>query len=166
MDYKETLHMPKTAFEMRGNLTKKEPGFQKRWQDEKLYEKMLERRKGAESFVLHDGPPYANGDIHLGHALNKVLKDVIVKSHFMEGYNTPYIPGWDTHGLPIETAVTKLGYDRKKMGIAEFRKTKSSRIKSLIKTARDNGMAVGEYLFELMAGDQDSIETLSFYLEE
>lgn len=83
---------------------------------------MLERRKGAESFVLHDGPPYANGDIHLGHALNKVLKDVIVKSHFMEGYNTPYIPGWDTHGLPIETAVTKLGYDRKKMGIAEFRK--------------------------------------------
>ena len=122
MDYKETLHMPKTAFEMRGNLTKKEPGFQKRWQDEKLYEKMLERREGAESFVLHDGPPYANGDIHLGHALNKVLKDVIVKSHFMEGYNTPYIPGWDTHGLPIETAVTKLGYDRKKMGIAEFRK--------------------------------------------
>lgn len=114
--------MPKTAFEMRGNLTKKEPGFQKRWQDEKLYEKMLERRKGAESFVLHDGPPYANGDIHLGHALNKVLKDVILKSHFMEGYNTPYIPGWDTHGLPIETAVTKLGYDRKKMGIAEFRK--------------------------------------------
>ena len=76
MDYKETLHMPKTAFEMRGNLTKKEPGFQKRWQDEKLYEKMLERREGAESFVLHDGPPYANGDIHLGHALNKVLKDV------------------------------------------------------------------------------------------
>ena len=122
MDYKETLHMPKTAFEMRGNLTKKEPGFQKRWQDEKLYEKMLERREGAESFVLHDGPPYANGDIHLGHALNKVLKDVIIKSHFMEGYKTPYIPGWDTHGLPIETAVTKLGYDRKKMGIAEFRK--------------------------------------------
>ena len=113
MDYKETLHMPKTAFEMRGNLTKKEPGFQKRWQDEKLYEKMLERREGAESFVLHDGPPYANGDIHLGHALNKVLKDVIIKSHFMEGYKTPYIPGWDTHGLPIETAVTKLGYDRK-----------------------------------------------------
>ena len=69
MDYKETLHMPKTAFEMRGNLTKKEPGFQKRWQDEKLYEKMLERRKGAESFVLHDGPPYANGDIHLGLSL-------------------------------------------------------------------------------------------------
>ena len=81
MDYKETLHMPKTAFEMRGNLTKKEPGFQKRWQDEKLYEKMLERREGAESFVLHDGPPYANGEIHMGHALNKVLKDSLKLLH-------------------------------------------------------------------------------------
>jgi isoleucyl-tRNA synthetase len=122
MDYKDTLHMPKTAFEMRGNLTKKEPGFQKRWQDEHLYEKMLARRQDAKPFVLHDGPPYANGDIHLGHALNKVLKDVINKSKYMQGYKVPYIPGWDTHGLPIETAVTKLGYDRKKMPLAEFRK--------------------------------------------
>lgn len=122
MDYKDTLQMPKTSFEMRGNLAKKEPKFQQRWQDEHLYEKMLERREGAEPFVLHDGPPYANGDIHLGHALNKVLKDVINKSKFMEGYRVPYIPGWDTHGLPIETAVTKLGYDRKKIGIPEFRK--------------------------------------------
>ena len=114
--------MPKTSFEMRGNLTKKEPGFQKRWQDEKLYEKMLERHAGAENYVLHDGPPYANGDIHLGHALNKILKDVINKSKYMQGYRVPYIPGWDTHGLPIETAVTKQGYDRKKIGVAEFRK--------------------------------------------
>lgn len=122
MDYKDTLHMPKTAFEMRGNLVKKEPKFQKRWQDIDLYGKMLEKRKDAKPFVLHDGPPYANGDIHLGHALNKILKDVINRSHFMAGYQVPYIPGWDTHGLPIETAVTKAGYDRKKMGIAEFRK--------------------------------------------
>lgn len=122
MDYKETLHMPKTAFEMRGNLPKKEPGIQQEWQEKHLYEKMLEQRKDAKPFVLHDGPPYANGDIHLGHALNKILKDVIIRSHYMEGYKVPYIPGWDTHGLPIETAVTKLGYDRKKMGIAEFRK--------------------------------------------
>lgn len=122
MDYKDTLLMPKTAFEMRGNLAKKEPGFQKRWQDEHLYEAMLEKREGCEPFVLHDGPPYANGDIHLGHALNKIIKDVINKSKFMEGYKVPYIPGWDTHGLPIETAVTKLGYDRKKIGIPEFRK--------------------------------------------
>lgn len=122
MDYKETLHMPKTAFEMRGNLPKKEPGIQQEWQEKHLYEKMLEQRKDAKPFILHDGPPYANGDIHLGHALNKILKDVIIRSHYMEGYKVPYIPGWDTHGLPIETAVTKLGYDRKKMGIAEFRK--------------------------------------------
>lgn len=122
MDYKDTLQMPKTSFEMRGNLAKKEPGIQQHWQEEHLYEKMLDKREGCESYVLHDGPPYANGDIHLGHAMNKVLKDVIVKSKFMEGYKVPYIPGWDTHGLPIETAVTKLGYDRKKIGIAEFRK--------------------------------------------
>lgn len=122
MDYKDTLQMPKTSFEMRGNLAKKEPGIQQHWQDEHLYEKMLDKREGCESYVLHDGPPYANGDIHLGHAMNKVLKDVIVKSKFMEGYKVPYIPGWDTHGLPIETAVKKLGYDRKKIGIAEFRK--------------------------------------------
>ena len=122
MDYKDTLHMPKTDFEMRGNLVKKEPKFQKRWQDIDLYGKMLEKRKDAQPFVLHDGPPYANGDIHLGHALNKILKDVINRSKYMAGYQVPYIPGWDTHGLPIETAVTKAGYDRKKMGIAEFRK--------------------------------------------
>ncbi|MBQ0064675.1 MAG: isoleucine--tRNA ligase [Firmicutes bacterium] len=122
MDYKETLHMPKTGFEMRGNLAKKEPGIQQKWQEMGLYEKMLAAREDAKPFVLHDGPPYANGDIHLGHALNKILKDVIIKSKFMEGYKVPYVPGWDTHGLPIETAVTKLGYDRKKMGIAEFRK--------------------------------------------
>lgn len=122
MDYKDTLLMPKTAFEMRGNLPKKEPKFQKRWQDEHLYEEMLANREGCEPFVLHDGPPYANGDIHLGHALNKIIKDFINKSKYMQGYKVPYIPGWDTHGLPIETAVTKMGYDRKKMPIAEFRK--------------------------------------------
>lgn len=122
MDYKDTLQMPKTSFEMRGNLPKKEPGFQERWAQMNLYEKMLEKREDAEPFVLHDGPPYANGDIHLGHALNKILKDVINKSKFMQGYKVPYIPGWDTHGLPIETAVTKLGYDRKKIGVPEFRK--------------------------------------------
>ena len=122
MDYKSTLKMPQTEFEMRGNLTKKEPGIQKHWQDIDLYGKMLEKRKDANPFILHDGPPYANGDIHLGHALNKILKDVINRSKYMSGYKVPYIPGWDTHGLPIETAVTKAGYDRKQMGIAEFRK--------------------------------------------
>ncbi|MDL2276441.1 isoleucine--tRNA ligase [Breznakia sp. OttesenSCG-928-G09] len=122
MEYKDTLLMPKTDFEMRGKLPTKEPGFQKRWEDENLYEKMLEKRKGCEKFVLHDGPPYANGDIHLGHAMNKILKDTIVRSRFMEGFETPYIPGWDTHGLPIETAIQKLGYNRKEMKIEDFRK--------------------------------------------
>lgn len=122
MDYKNTLLMPKTAFEMRGKLPSKEPRIQQRWQDEDLYGEMLKKRDGAPKFVLHDGPPYANGDIHLGHALNKIIKDIIVRSHYMSGYQTPYIPGWDTHGLPIETAITKQGYDRKKMPLADFRK--------------------------------------------
>ena len=122
MEYKDTLLMPKTAFEMRGKLPSKEPLIQQRWQEEDLYGKMLKKREGAERFILHDGPPYANGDIHLGHALNKIIKDIIVRSHFMAGYQTPYIPGWDTHGLPIETAITKQGHDRKKMPLAEFRK--------------------------------------------
>lgn len=122
MEYKDTLLMPKTAFEMRGKLPSKEPLIQQRWQEEDLYEKMLKQREGAPRFVLHDGPPYANGDIHLGHALNKIIKDMIVRSHFMAGYQAPYVPGWDTHGLPIETAITKQGHDRKKMALADFRK--------------------------------------------
>ncbi len=122
MNFKDTLLMPKTEFEMRGNLTKKEPKYQARWKENAIYEKMLAKREGCEAFVLHDGPPYANGDIHLGHALNKVLKDVIVRSKFMEGYKVPFVPGWDTHGLPIETAIQKLGHDRKKMDLADFRK--------------------------------------------
>ena len=122
MDYKNTLRMPKTDFEMRGNLPKKEPVFQKRWEDADLYHKMLNKHEGLPTYVLHDGPPYANGDIHIGHGLNKILKDVIVRSKYMDGYQTIFIPGWDTHGLPIETAITKMGYDRKKMNISDFRK--------------------------------------------
>ena len=121
MEYKDTLLMPKTEFEMRGKLPTKEPGFQKRWLEQNIYEKMLEKREGCENFVLHDGPPYANGDIHLGHALNKILKDVIVRSKFMDGYKVPFIPGWDTHGLPIETAIQKLGHNRKEMELSKFR---------------------------------------------
>lgn len=121
MEYKDTLLMPKTEFEMRGKLPTKEPGFQKRWLEQNIYEKMLEKREGCESFVLHDGPPYANGDIHLGHALNKILKDVIVRSKFMDGYKVAFIPGWDTHGLPIETAIQKLGHNRKEMELSKFR---------------------------------------------
>lgn len=121
MNYKDTLFLPKTEFEMRGHLSKKEPKFQQRWDELDLYNEMLKAREDAEVFVLHDGPPYANGNIHIGHALNKTLKDFLVRSKFMAGYKTPFRPGWDTHGLPIENAIQKLGVDRKSMPISEFR---------------------------------------------
>lgn len=123
MEYKETLLMPKTAFPMRGNLPNKEPNRQADWDENKLYEKSLERTKGRPTFILHDGPPYANGDLHIGHALNKILKDFIIRYKSMSGYYAPYVPGWDTHGLPIETALTKKKkINRKALSIAEFRK--------------------------------------------
>ena len=122
MNYKDTLHLPKTDFEMRGNLNQKEAPMVEEWENLKLYEKMLEERKDAKTFGFHDGPPYANGNIHLGHALNKSLKDFVVRSKFMAGYKVPYRPGWDTHGLPIEVEIQKQGVDRKSMSTAEFRK--------------------------------------------
>ncbi len=123
MDYKDTLLMPKTEFPMRGNLPKREPDIQERWEENGIYEKVQNRTEGRPLFVLHDGPPYANGDIHMGHALNKVLKDFIVRYKSMSGYHAPYVPGWDTHGLPIETALTKnKKVNRKEMSVADFRK--------------------------------------------
>ena len=122
MDYKETLHMPNTTFEMRGNLAKKEPGILKNWEENNYYQNILEHHKGEKAFILHDGPPYANGNLHAGTAMNRVIKDFIVRSHAMSGYYTPFFPGWDTHGLPIENAIQKLGVDRKSMSSAEFRK--------------------------------------------
>ena len=101
-DYKDTLLMGKTNFEMRGNLGQKEPLIQEKWNQNHVYEKVLEKNKGLREYTLHDGPPYANGDIHLGHALNKILKDIIVRYKNMNGFYSLYIPGWDTHGLPIE----------------------------------------------------------------
>ena len=120
-DYKDTLFMGKTNFEMRGNLNQKEPLIQKRWTELDLYNLRLKENIGKKEYTLHDGPPYANGDIHLGHALNKILKDFIVRYKNMNGYYAPYIPGWDTHGLPIENAVTKKGVNRKAMPLSEFR---------------------------------------------
>src|SRR5699024_7162524 len=121
MDYKSTLLMPKTDFPMRGNLPNKEPVRQEDWYENNLYEQIQERTKGRPLFVLHDGPPYANGDIHIGHALNKILKDFIVRFKSMSGFHAPYVPGWDTHGLPIETALAKKKVNRKKLSIADFR---------------------------------------------
>ncbi|GIN37604.1 isoleucine--tRNA ligase [Heyndrickxia oleronia] len=122
MDYKDTLLMPKTEFPMRGNLPKREPEIQEKWKELNIYEKVQEHTKGRPLFVLHDGPPYANGDLHMGHALNKTLKDFIVRFKSMTGFNAPYVPGWDTHGLPIEQALTNKGVKRKEMSVAEFRK--------------------------------------------
>jgi len=106
-DYKDTLNLPDTPFPMRGDLAKREPGWIKQWQANKLYEKLRANAKGRPLFVLHDGPPYANGDIHIGHAVNKILKDIIVKSATLDGFDAPYVPGWDCHGLPIELVVEK-----------------------------------------------------------
>jgi len=122
MDYKDTLLMPKTDFQMRGNLGVRELEFQARWKSINLYETVLEKNKNNTPFILHDGPPYANGDIHIGHALNKILKDFVLRYQTMKGHYVPYIPGWDTHGLPIETAVTKKGINRKEMSLVDYRK--------------------------------------------
>ncbi len=122
MEYKETLLMPKTKFPMRGNLPNKEPEMQAKWEEMDIYEKVQERTKGRPFFILHDGPPYANGDLHMGHALNKVLKDFIVRHKSMTGYHAPYVPGWDTHGLPIEQALVNTGVKRHEHSLAEFRK--------------------------------------------
>ncbi|RWR14061.1 isoleucine--tRNA ligase [Siminovitchia fortis] len=121
MDYKDTLLMPKTDFPMRGNLPKREPEMQAKWEEENIYQKVQERTKGRPLYILHDGPPYANGDLHMGHALNKTLKDFIVRYKSMAGFCAPYVPGWDTHGLPIEQALTNKGVNRKEMSVAEFR---------------------------------------------
>ncbi|HHV63867.1 MAG TPA: isoleucine--tRNA ligase [Peptococcaceae bacterium] len=122
MDYRDTLNLPQTDFPMRGNLPEKEPEILAKWEKTKIYEKVQKTREGKELFVLHDGPPYANGDIHLGHALNKVLKDIIVRYKTMRGYNAPYVPGWDTHGLPIEQQVIKkLGLNRHAVSVLDFR---------------------------------------------
>jgi len=122
MDYGKTLNLPKTDFPMRGNLLQKEPEILKNWQETDIYQKRIKRNEGHEKFVLHDGPPYANGGIHLGTALNKVLKDIVIRYYDMKGYYAPYVPGWDTHGLPTENrAINELGLNRHEVGPVKFR---------------------------------------------
>ncbi len=123
MDYKETLNLPKTDFPMRGNLPRREPELLEKWQQSGLNDRIDATNNGQKPFILHDGPPYANGHIHMGHALNKVLKDIIVKSKRMQGHYVPYVPGWDCHGLPIELMVDKkLGKKKREMSKADFRR--------------------------------------------
>jgi isoleucyl-tRNA synthetase len=122
-EWKDTVNLPRTDFPMRANLPTTEPQVIARWGHDRLYEQIGARRMGARRFVLHDGPPYANGDIHIGHALNKILKDFIVKSKTMAGYDSPYVPGWDCHGLPIELKVDReLGSKKSRMSVADFRR--------------------------------------------
>ena len=123
-DYNATINLPKTDFPMRANLPKREPGFLENWEQNEnaLYHALMKKNEGKPLFVLHDGPPYANGNLHMGHALNKVLKDFIIRYKNMAGFCAPYVPGWDTHGLPIERqAIQAYGMDRDKVSTAEFR---------------------------------------------
>ena len=138
VELKDTLLMPKTDFPMRGNLPNKEPNFLKRWDEMDLYRKVLEKNAGKPTYVLHDGPPYANGNIHIGHALNKILKDFIVKYKNMNGFVSNYVPGWDTHGLPIEQVLVNNGVDRKSMPATKFRnKCKDYALKQVDKQRED-----------------------------
>ena len=123
MDPKNTVHLPKTAFPMRAALSEREPAQVKAWEDHHIYEQLLAKNARSEKFVFHDGPPYANGAIHQGHFLNKILKDLVVKYHLLAGHLTDFVPGWDCHGLPIERQVDKqLGAKKRELSVAQFRR--------------------------------------------
>ncbi|MCL5966988.1 MAG: isoleucine--tRNA ligase [Deltaproteobacteria bacterium] len=144
MDYKSTLNLPQTAFPMRANLAQREPEILARWEKDRLYRKMVERRKGNKKFVLHDGPPYANGHIHIGHALNKILKDIIVKYRALSGHRAEYVPGWDCHGLPIEHQVDKsLGAKKEAIPTGEKRRLCREYAAKFIDIQRDEFRRLG-----------------------
>ena len=162
MDYKSTLNLPKTDFPMKGNLPQREPEFLARWAGHRLYQKIQESRADRPLYILHDGPPYANGHIHIGHALNKILKDIIVKSRTMEGYRVPYIPGWDCHGLPIEHQVTKqLGAKKKNMSAMQLRQLCRDYAEKFYTIQRDEFQRLGvlgdwEYPYLTMSHDYEA----------
>ena len=144
MKVKDTLNLPKTNFPMKARLPQKEPEILKKWEKMELYKKILEKRKNSPPFVLHDGPPYANGKIHLGHALNKILKDFIIKSRTMEGFKAPYLPGWDCHGLPIEIKVDQLlGEKKKELSIIQFREECKKYAEKYINIQREDFKRLG-----------------------
>jgi isoleucyl-tRNA synthetase len=147
-DYKTTLNLPQTDFPMRGNLAQREPKMLKHWEEIQLYGKIRQAGVGRDKFILHDGPPYANGDIHIGHAVNKILKDIIIKSRTLDGFDAPYVPGWDCHGLPIELQVEKkVGKPGKKVTTGEFRK------------------ACREYAAKQVAGQREDFKRLGVFGE-
>ena len=114
-DYRKTLNMLETSFPMRGDLAKREPQWVAQWRERRIYQRLREKAKGRPKFILHDGPPYANGDIHIGHAVNKLLKDIIIKSKTLAGFDAPHVPGWYCHGLPIEHQIEK--FDGKRIPV-------------------------------------------------
>jgi isoleucyl-tRNA synthetase len=150
-DWKDTLNLPRTDFPMKANLPATEPAMVARWQELDLYGRLREQRAGRQRYVLHDGPPYANGEIHTGHALNKILKDLVVKSRSMAGYDAPYVPGWDCHGLPIELNVERdLGAAAKGHSTADFRRACREYAASFVKSQREDFERLG------VIGDWDS----------
>jgi len=145
MDYKETLNLPKTNFPMRANLPQNEPKQVEKWERDHTYFSILDANEGKGRFILHDGPPYANGNIHIGHALNKILKDIIVKYKSMTGHAAPYVPGWDCHGLPIELQVEKNIGRAKKLALskAEIRKLCEEYAEKYISVQREEFKRLG-----------------------
>jgi isoleucyl-tRNA synthetase len=144
MDYKDTLNLPQTAFPMKADLTKREPAMIDFWDEKRIYARIQEVRKGCDTFILHDGPPYANGHIHMGHTLNKILKDIVVKSRNLDGYRAPYVPGWDCHGLPIELQVDRtLGDKKKNLSTAQFRKECRAYAEGFVGVQRDEFRRLG-----------------------
>jgi isoleucyl-tRNA synthetase len=144
MNYKDTLNLPTTSFPMKANLNQKEPGFLKEWYANDLYSKIKLKSKGKPKYILHDGPPYANGNIHIGHALNKILKDIIVKCKTMQGFDSHYVPGWDCHGLPIEHALFKqLGISKDEIDQIKFRKKARAYAEKYIKIQKEDFKRLG-----------------------
>ncbi|MEQ9472047.1 MAG: class I tRNA ligase family protein, partial [Roseitalea porphyridii] len=164
LDYSKTLYLPQTNFPMRAGLPKKEPELVARWQEMSLYRRLREDAAGRPKFVLHDGPPYANGNLHIGHALNKILKDVIVRAQQMMGKNANYVPGWDCHGLPIEWKIEEQyraqGKDKDQVPVVEFRQECRDFAQHWIGVQRDEFKRLG------VIGDwADPYTTMSFPAE-
>ena len=146
MDYKETLNLPNTDFPMKAKLPSKEPELLKRWEREDIYRRIREKFADCPKYILHDGPPYANGHIHMGTALNKILKDIVVKIKTMEGFNAVYVPGWDCHGLPIEHNVDKeLGPKKREMSKLEIRRLCREYAEKFVKIQRDEFKRLGVF---------------------
>ena len=141
-NYKDTLNLPKTAFPMKADLATREPEMLKIWEETRLYEQIQKARSDRELFVLHDGPPFANGDVHMGTALNKILKDIVVKSKTMAGFRAPFVPGWDCHGLPIEYKVVK---ESRKLSPLEVRKRSEAFARKFVDVQREQFKRLGVF---------------------